>query len=367
MGGARTPFSVWSRGKTGAGVRGGALAGLDPFDLGAAALKGALSRAEASPGGIDRLRFGNMYPEGPHGCYGGRYVGHRAGLPETVPAFTLHMSCGTGLHALIEASRDIAGGEADTVAVAGADCPSRQNKEIFLPSFHDLSCGTSIGLATERLAQDRGITREAMDRWSEESHRRAGAAQEDGRLAAEIVPVAGASKDDGILRENIYERIAEAKAMKDGEGLITAKNTHAIVDGGSALILSISKGSSRPLGRVLSWGYAAGRPQDMALASLGAVKRALGTIGARVDDVDLFDINETFAAQLLMDMEGLGLDAQRVNVLGGALALGHPFAATGARQVLGLLLELRRRNLKRGVAAVSVGGGQGVAVAVESL
>ncbi|MFH2202088.1 MAG: thiolase family protein [Elusimicrobiota bacterium] len=365
LAGARTPFTAWSRGRRGDGGRGGALAGVEVYELGAAALRGALERAQMPPARVDRLVFGNMYQDGPYGCYGARYVGRWAGLPPEIPCLTLHLSCGTGLHALIESAQDVRDGEADIVATGGADIASRLPKAVFLPSFFDRSCDMLIGRTAEILARDAGITRADMDRWTAESHRRAGAARAAGRLAEEIVPVGDVREDDAILTGDVAERLAGAKALREGEGLVTDANTHSIVDGASALVVSAD--GARALGKVLAWEYAAVPPEKMGLASIPAVRGVLKKLGAAAGDIDLYDINETFAGQLLLDIGELGVAEDKVNVNGGALALGHPFAGTGCRQVLALLLELRRRGLRRGIAATCVGGGQGVAVALESL
>ncbi len=369
LAGARTPFTVWSRGRRGDGGRGGALADKDTFELGAAALKGALERSGVAPGRLDRLVFGNMYQDGAHGCYGARYVGWRAGLPPTIPCMTLHFSCGSGLNAVVESAQDIQTGEADLVGTGGTDVISRLPKTTFLPSFFDLSCDMIIGRSAELLALKAGISRAEMDRWTAESHTRARAARAAGRLAEEIVPVDEVREDDGIFDEPVQERLAAARTLKEGDGRVTDANTHALVDGASALILAADKdaGGGKPLGKLLAWSHVAVPPEEMCLASIPAIREVLGKLGAQADDIDLYEINETFAVQLLLDIRELGVKEARVNVNGGALALGHPFAGTGGKQVLGLLLELRRRGLKRGIASICVGGGQGVAVALESL
>ncbi len=369
LSGARTPFTTWTRGRRGDGRRGGALADKDPLDLGAAALRGALDKAELPAQAVDRLVFGNMYQDGPHACYGAMYVGHRAGLPDRTQAMTLHMACGTGLNVVIEAAKDVRSGEASVVAAAGADVPSRISKDIFLPSFFDLSCGQAIGWTVETLSKKAGLSREEMDRWAAVSHARALEARSEGRLAEEIVPVGSVREDDGILAGENLSKLKSSRVLKGGAGLITAGNTHGIVDGGSALILAADKnaGDARPLGRFLAGAYAGVAPEQMGLASVPAVRGILKQIGAEPDQIDLYEINETFSAQLLLDIREFGIPEDRVNVNGGAIALGHPFAGTGPRQVLALLLELRRRGLRRGIACICVGGGQGVALAVESL
>ena len=367
LAGARTPFATWSHGTTGRGTPGGAFKDLDPFDLGAEALKGALARAALAPARIGHVAFGNMYQVGPHGCYGARYVTHRAGFPPDVAGVAVSLACGTGLLALKTAADAIALGEANIAAAVGADTPSRLRRDIFVPSFTDVSCGLHIAKTAETLAAAQNLSREALDGWALQSHRKA---RESGALlAAEIVPVAGLTYDDAVQENPAPESFASARLLfADGSTLMTHANVHGIVDGGAALILaSESAAPGRALGRLASTALVGVPPERMAYAAVPAVRQALERARWRVADVDLWEINETFAAQVLLDAAELGIPADRINVRGGAIALGHPFGATGLRLVLSLLLELRRRGKRRGCAAISVGGGLGIAVCVEAL
>ncbi|MBI3300080.1 MAG: thiolase family protein [Elusimicrobia bacterium] len=365
LAGARTPFCAWARGRKGDGSRGGALAALDPFELGGAALRGAWDRAGHVP---DRVVWANAYQDGPHGCYGARYAAWKAGLPPKVPALTVNFACGGGLSAVIEAAQDIATGDAAAVLAGGADCPSRVSKEIFAPSFTDVSCSSPIAAAVEGLAKEAEISRADQDRWALESHRRALAAR--ARLAEEVVAAGGVAADD-IASENLTPAdLAAAKAVHPF-GLVTARNTHALADGGAAVYLAEAGWAKsrglKPLARVVAGAYAGVAPARMGVASVPAVRAALAKASWKASDVDLWEINETFAAQLLLDAQELDLDLGRVNVNGGAVALGHPFAASGARLLLGAALELRRRGLRRAGTAVCVGGGLGVAVLLEAM
>ncbi|UPT72869.1 MAG: thiolase family protein [Elusimicrobiota bacterium] len=365
--GARTPFAAWGRGTTGAGAPGGALKDLDAHDLGAAALKGALSRAGLKPKDVGYVAFGNMYQDGPHGCYGARYVTIRAGCPPETTGTAVTLACGTGLVALTSAADAVARGDAAVAAAVGADCPSRIPRGIFVPSFTDISCGKHIAKTAEELAAAKGVTRAAMDDWARRSHERANAGAK--ARAEEIVATAGLAQDDAPLADPSPERFAAAKLLfSDGTEVMTHANVHGIVDGGAALLLSSPKAAkTRALGRLVSHALVGVPAERMAYAAVPAVRQALEKARWRISDVDLWEINETFAAQVLLDRAELGLDAERINVNGGAIALGHPFGATGVRLVHTLLLELRRRSLRRGVAAISVGGGLGVAVCVETI
>lgn len=365
--GARTPFAAWSHGTTGNGAPGGALKELDPQDLGAAALKGALTRAGLAPRDIGFVAFGNMYQAGPHGCYGARYVTHRAGCPPETAGVAVSLACGTGLLALTTAADAVARGQASFAAAVGADTPSRLRRDIFVPSFTDLSCGKHIAKTAEERAMDAKLPREAMDAWALRSHVKARAAA--GRHAEEIVPVAGLSGDDAVQIDAKAEDFAAAKLLfQDGTTMMTHANVHGIVDGGAALILSAPKAANgRALGRLVSSALVGVPPERMAYAAVPAVRQALERARWRVSEVDVWEINETFAAQVLLDQAELGIDSERINPNGGAIALGHPFGATGVRLVHTLLLELGRRGRRRGVAAISVGGGLGIAVCVEAI
>jgi acetyl-CoA C-acetyltransferase len=367
LAGARTPFAAWSYGKTGKGAPGGALKDLDPFDLGAAALKGALARAGLRPADLGSAVFGNMYQVGPHACYGARYVAHRAGCPPEVTGIAVGLACGTGLLALKSAGETIARGEARIVAAVGADAPSRVRRDVFVPSFVDVSCGKHIAKTAEERAGEKGLAREVVDGWAYRSHFKA--RESAAALAAEIVPLAGLAADDAVLEAPAPERFAEARPLfDDGSTLMTRANVHGLVDGGAALILAAPKAApGRALGRLVSTALVGVPPERMAYAAVPAVVQALERARWRIKDVDLWEINETFAAQVLLDAAELGLKEETINVRGGAIALGHPFGATGLRLVLSLLLELRTRGRRRGCAAISVGGGLGIAACVEAL
>ncbi len=370
LSGARTPFTAWSSGVNGKGEKGGKLKPYDPFDLGAAALKGAISRSGLEASALDRLVFGNMYHVGPHACYGARYVGHRAGLTQETPCLTVSCACGTGLQAVISASREIVAGGSQVCGTGGTDNASLIQRKVFVPSFIDISCGLHIAKTAEDLAKEYGFSREDQDRWALRSHSLALKAH--AARAEEIIPVGEVTEDDAILSEPTLKHFSDAELFFKEEGRsVTHANIHGVVDGASALILASGKGAkdskTAPLGRLLAGEYVGLAPKKMAYASVPAIHRALGSAGLDISDIDLFEINETFAAQVLIDVKELDIPQEKVNVNGGAIALGHPFAGSGCRMVLSLLGELRRRRLKRGVASICVGGAQGIAVVVETL
>lgn len=367
LAGARTPQTAWSRGKKGDGTPGGALKGVDVFDLGAIPLKAAVQRSGVAPDRIEALAFGHAYHSHVNNCYGSRYIGLRAGLPDSVPCLGFNIGCGTALQAIGTGAQMIRDGQAQIVAAGGSESTSAIGKEVLFPSFHDLAAGEAIGKTVEDLAAYLGVTRAEADAWALRSHAHALLARRGGRFAAEIVPVGEVTEDDAIQAEPALDRFAAAKATYGG--IVSSLNSHALVDGGGAVILAGEEGAKAakppPLGRFVAWSVAGVSPKEMAFASVPAIRSVLEKARWKQEEVDLFEVNETFAAQLLVVQKALKIPSEKLNVNGGAVALGHPFGATGARLVLTLLMELRRRKLQKGVAAICVGGGQGVAAAVE--
>lgn len=367
LAGARTPFATWGPGTRGDGQKGGALKPYDPFDLGAAALKGALGKAGLAAERVERLVFGNCYHVGPHACYGGRYVGHRAGLPVSSVGLTVNLACGAGLLAVAMAAEEVRSGRAKVVAAVGADSSSNVPRNVFVPSFKDAMCGCQIADTAQALAAADGFTRADQDRWARISHERAARARASGWLAEEIVPVGDARQDDAIVDDPTEARFANAKRLFE-TGEATSANTHAVVDGGAAVLLArAGETAGAPLGRFVGWAVAGLPPEKMGYASVPAIRQVLAQTGWSLADVDLFEINETFASQMLVAIKELGLPEDKVNVHGGALAIGHPFGGTGPRLTLTLLRALKQRGGRRGVASICIGGGQGIAVAVETL
>lgn len=373
--GARTPFCLWGGGTRADGVtKGGTLKPLDHFDLAAAALKGALSRSGVEASAVDKILFGNTYAVGPHACYGARYVGHRAGVPPEVPGVTVNMACASGLLSIIYAADAITHGEARLAAATGADSSSNVARNVFIPSFNDLMCGRQIALVAQDSSKADGLSREEQDRWALRSHQRAAGARLRGVFDEEIVPVAlpdgtKVDRDDTIIEDPQPAVFANSKILFEGE-LATAHNTHAVVDGGAAILMTSedqAHHAARALGRYAGSAVVGVPAAQMASASVKAVHQLLPKLGWSKESVDLWEINETFASQTLVAVKELGLPEELVNVNGGALAIGHPFGATGPRLTHTLLKELKRRGKKRGVAAICAGSGAGVAVAVETL
>lgn len=383
--GARTPFCTWAGGTKPDGQKGGTLKPIDPFDLGATSLKAALERSKVAPHEMRRVVFGNAYHAGSHSVYGARYVALRAGLPADTTGIAVTMACGSGFQAVISGAEDVERGHA-LVGVAGADNCSAVPRAVFVPSFKDLLCGRQLAETAQAMSREYGFEREQQDRWSLVSHRRAGEAAAKGYLKEEITPVTvpgpknadgseGArvevTVDDAIRPDANAEYFSSAKLLFEDGCQATAANTHAVVDGGAALVLASTEGAKKagtaPRARLVGWSVVGVEPEKMALASVKAIRELYQKLGWTQESVELFEINETFASQVIVCLKELDLAEGKVNPNGGGLAIGHPFGASGPRLVDSLLRELERRGLKRGIAAVCAGGGTGVALGVERL
>ncbi|HEX2699275.1 MAG TPA: acetyl-CoA C-acyltransferase [Acidimicrobiales bacterium] len=385
--GARTPIGKLS----------GALSGLQAVELGGIAVTGALSRAGVAPEQVDYVVLGHVLQAG-QGQITARQAAVRAGIPMTTPATTVNKVCLSGLNAIYLADQMIAAGDADVVVAGGMESMSnaphvltgvrsgwRLGDATAVDSMlHDgLSCPfdvCSMGAGTQRYAGEAGMSRQAQDDVAAASHQRAAAATACGLLAEEIVPVTipqrrgdpvVVSADEGIRPETTGETLAGLKPAFAADGSITAGNASQISDGAAAVVVASAAAVERlglaPLGEVVSYGQVAGPDPSLLHQPSRAAARALERAGLRVADVDLFELNEAFAAVVVASMDELGVGPDLVNVNGGAIALGHPIGMSGARLALTLLLELRRRRGGLGVAALCGGGGQGDALVVRAL
>ena len=382
--GARTPI----------GGFGGALAALGAPALGAAALGAAVARARVPADAVEQVIMGNVVGAG-LGQAPARQAGLGAGIPRSHGALTVNKVCGSGLVAVMLAAQAIRTGDADVVAAGGMESMSRapyllpRAREghrlghgplldaMILDGLWDPYNDCHMGSAAERCARERGIGREAQDAFAAESYRRAQAAIAGGRFAAEIVPVAAPGRggtsatvdtDEEPARVD-FARIPALPPSFEAGGTITAANASTIADGAAALVVA-SDGAVRrhglvPRARIVA-AVAAGRaPEEFPVAPVDAIRKVLARAGLRVADVDLFEVNEAFAVVVLAAIRALDLDPARVNVHGGAIALGHPIGASGARVLVTLLAALEQRGLRRGLATLCLGGGEAVAMIVE--
>ncbi|HZM69086.1 MAG TPA: acetyl-CoA C-acyltransferase [Candidatus Cryosericum sp.] len=368
---------------------------LPETELGAIAARAALQRSGIPPDRVDHVVFGNAMQSSANALYGARHVGLKAGLPETVPALTVNRLCGSGLQAIATAAGLLALQEADVVLAGGMENMTQAPhvvrglrsavrmgsivlEDALVAGLMDTQCGFSMSQTAENLAVEAGITREAADRFALLSQQRAEAAFRAGRFGDEIVPVTVRDRgrevvvveDNHRRPDTTLEGLAKLPAAFGGRGHVTAGNASGIVDGAAAVVVASPRAArefkAAPLGRLVGAAVVGVPPRIMGIGPVPSIREALRRSGLSLGDIDLFEINEAFAAQYLACEKELGLDRERVNVNGGAVALGHPLGATGTRLVLTLLLELRRRGGRFGVASACIGGGQGIALVVEA-
>jgi acetyl-CoA C-acetyltransferase len=382
--------------RTAIGKFGGALAAIPAPELGAHAIRAALERAGIEGRRVDEVIMGNVIGAG-LGQAPARQAALKAGLPESVGALTINKVCGSGLKAVMLAASLIKAGDAEVVVAGGMENMSAApyllpqarfgyrlgNGELVDATVHDgLWCAVEchhMGMSAEWIAAEYGITREAQDAFAHRSHQRASAAQREGRFAREIAPIDLPGKkgqttrfdaDEPVRHDSDARQLAGLKlAFKSEGGTVTAGNAPGITDGAAALIVTSARTARelglQPLARVAGYAQAAVKPLALFDAPPAAIRRLLERTGTSLDDYDLFEINEAFAAQILANGQSLGLDWDRVNVNGGAIALGHPIGASGARVLVTLLHALQARGGKRGLASLCLGGGEAVALAVE--
>jgi acetyl-CoA C-acetyltransferase len=386
---------VLSAARTPIGKFGGAFAALSAADLGTAAAAGALARAGIDPGEVTETIFGHGRQAG-GGPNSARQVSHRAGVPDRVPAFTVNQACASSLKAITLGAVSIAAGENDVVLAGGHECMSATpyfltrarfgyrmgNAEVVDGMTRDgflcPLCGELMGETAERLAREYAIGRDEQDRYALESQRRAGAAAAQGRFDAEIVPVdvetrkgkTIVSADEHPRPETTRESLARLPPVFAADGTVHAGNASGVTDGAAALVLASGEHVRRrgltPLARVAAWTSVGVDPARMGIGPVPAVRRLLEKTGVKLPDVDLIELNEAFAAQVIACERDLDLDRERMNVNGGAIALGHPIGATGARIATTLLHEMKRRASRYGIATLCVSGGMGMAVLFES-
>ena len=388
------PVFVLSAARTPIGRFGGAFASLTAADLGVAAAKAALERSGLPPAAIGETIFGHARQAG-GGPNTARQVSHRAGIPDSVPAFTVNKACASSLKAITLGALTIGAGENELVLAGGTECMSATpyllprarfgskmgHTEVVDAMYRDgflcPLCGQLMGETAETLAREYGILRAEQDAYAVESQRRAGEAIRSGRFADEIAPVSVPGKsgtvaiaqDEHPRPDTTVESLAKLPPVFDPQGTVHAGNSSGITDGAAAVVLAteeeVRKAGVEPLGRVAAWTSAGVDPARMGIGPVPAIRKLLARTGLQLADVDLLELNEAFAAQVIACARDLSLDPARVNVNGGAIALGHPIGATGARIVTTLLHEMKRRNSRRGIATLCVSGGMGVAVLFE--
>ena len=378
LAGARTPF----------GKFGGSLKQFTATDLGVFASIAALERANVSCADVDQVFFGNALQTSSDAIYLARHVGLRAGIPQSSPALTVNRLCGSGFQSIISGAQTLLLGEADLILAGGSENMSQaphvvrgarwglplgegKFEDSLWSALTDTYCNVSMAMTAEKLAVQYGITREQADAFALQSQMRAGAAIDAGRLSREIVAVEDVLDIDEHPRPNTtLEELAALPPAFIKKGIVTAGNACGICDGAAAVILTTEEAAKaenrRPLAKILSWGITGCDPTIMGIGPVEAIKIALRRAGLSSHQIDLFEVNEAFAAQYLAVEKELELDRERVNVNGGAVAFGHPLGATGTRIILTLALELNRRGARYGIGSACIGGGQGIAILIEN-
>lgn len=382
-GGARTPMAEYN----------GHFSDISAIDLGAIAAREAIRKSGFAPEEINQVIVGNALQTSGDAIYGARHVGLKAGVPNQVPALTVNRLCGSGIQSIVSGVEEIILGYADTVLAGGMENMSQAPhvvrgarkgfklgqgalEDSLMVALLDSYCGLYMAQTSDNISRKFEISREDQDAWAMLSQQRAGAAAEKGVFADEIVSVEVGrardliSLDDHMRPDTTMEGLAKLRPSFGKDGLVTAGNASGIVDGAAMVVVTSAEKAEEkklhPMGRVVSWGIVGCEPEMMGMGPVPAIRLALKRAGLRLDEIDLIEVNEAFAGQILGVSRALDLDPDRLNVNGGAIALGHPLAATGTRLVLTLLYELRRREKKYGIASACIGGGQGIAMVVEN-
>ena len=386
LGGARTPFGTFL----------GTLKDMTATQLGTIAAKEALVRSGVEPGMIDHTVIGNVIQSAADGVYIGRHVALAAGVPKDKPGYCVNRMCASGFQAVVSGAKEILTGDADFVLAVGAENMSltphiirnsRTGIGLFQTSMEDglenaLSdhyANIQMGITAENLAEKYDLHREAVDEFAALSQARATEAWDSGRLAEECIPVEikqrkktiTFDRDEHIRPGSTAEKLAGLRPLFKEGGVVTAGNASGINDGAAALVISsreaADKHGLKPIGRLVSWGVSGCDPEIMGIGPAESSRIALRKAGLELDDMDLIEINEAFSAQYLAVEKELSLPREKTNVNGGAIAIGHPVGASGARLTLTTLMELRRRGGKYSLAGACIGGGMGLSVVVEAL
>ncbi|MBY6003310.1 acetyl-CoA C-acyltransferase family protein [Salipiger bermudensis] len=386
---------ILSGARTAIGTFGGALAGVPPIELGTTAAKAALERAGVEGDQIGHVVFGHIINTEPRDMYLSRVAAMQAGTPETVPAMNVNRLCGSGVQAIISATQSLMLGDADFALAGGAECMSRApfinpdqrwGKKMGDIRTVDMMIGAlncpfgtgHMGVTAENVAREHGISREAQDAFAAESQARAARAISEGLFKEQIVPVEIASRKGTVVfdtdehpKATTAETLAGLRPAFEKDGTVTAGNASGINDGAAALVLARASAAEAagltPRARILGYAHSGVRPEVMGVGPIPAVRALLERTGLSAADFDVIESNEAFAAQALAVNNELGLDPAKVNPNGGAIALGHPVGATGAIITVKALYELERIGGKRALVTMCIGGGQGIALAIERL
>ena len=382
--------------RTAIGGYGGSLKDVPPTELGAICVKEAVRRSGAKPADIAHAEFGNNIPPEPHDHYLARVAAVKGGLPHETPALTLNRLCGSGLQAIVTAANMIGNGDADFAVAGGAENMSRSPYlapslrwgarmndatlvDMMVGALSDPFDNVHMGVTAENVAKKYGVSREDQDALAVESHRRAQAAIDHGYFRAQVVPVPVKVKRDMIpfemdetVRSDVtVEKLGKLKPVFDKAGTVTAGNASSINDAAAAVVLAdretAQKRGLKPMARLVAYSYAGVDPKFMGIGPVPAVQKLLAKTGLTLDDIDVFEVNEAFAAQALAVCRELKLPMERTNPNGSGISLGHPIGATGTILVVKAMYELNRTAGRRALVTMCIGGGQGIAAIVERM
>ena len=382
--------------RTAYGTFGGALKNTSEMELGVVAAKEAIARSGVPVQDIDEIIFGNIIQTTKDSAYLARHIGLKSGMAEESSALTLNRLCGSGLQSIVSGAQSIASGDSQVVVAGGTENMSlaphvlRGTRfgsprkaplidDMLWETLMDNHAGCGMGMTAENLADKYSISREEQDEFAVASQAKASKARESGRFAEEIAPVTLKGRkgeeiifdqDEHIREGTSMESLAKLKPAFRKDGTVTPGNSSGINDGAAAVVLAseeyVNANNLKPLAKVVSWGIAGVDPTIMGIGPVPASKKALAKVGLTLDDIDLFELNEAFAAQSLAVLKELGIPQEKVNVNGGAVALGHPVGSSGARVAYSLALEMKKQGVKYGLATLCIGGGQGIAVILEN-
>lgn len=386
--------------RTAMGTFGGSLKEFSANQLGAMAARAAIESASISPDVIGHVVFGNALQTSSDAIYLARHIGLQAGVPVEVPALTLNRLCGSGFQAIASAAQEILLGECEVALCGGAESMSQAPhilrgarwgeklrlgeaggmfEDLLWSALTDTQCNLSMAQTAEKLAEKYDVTRQEADEAAYQSQQRAKAAWDAGRFEAEVVGVPIKTRkgetvfkyDEHMRPETTREALAGLRPYFKKDGLVTAGNASGIGDGAAALVIASADwakaNGAKPIARLISWGVAGVEPDIMGIGPAPASRRALQKAGLTLEQMDLVEVNEAFAPQFVAVAKELGLDLNKTNVDGGAIAMTHPLAASGARITTHLIHELRRRGARYGLGSACIGGGQGMAVIVENI
>jgi acetyl-CoA acyltransferase 2 len=386
LSGKRTPF----------GTYGGALKDLSATDLAVESAKAALAQAGVSPDKVDHVVYGNVVQTSADAIYLPRHVGLRTGVPVPVPALGVNRLCGSGFQAFVTAAEQMLTGQAECVLAGGTESMSQAPhvirgarfgiplgkggmEDMLWTALTDSYTGQAMALTAEQLAVDYGLDQDAVDAYAVLTQKRFAAAQESGRFADELSPVTlKGKKGDTVFARDEHNRpdttvegLKKLPKVFKKDGVVHAGAASGICDGAGSMVMAtrsfVEKQGLKPIGRLINWGISGCDPRIMGIGPAPAIRRLLERAQIKLSDVELFEVNEAFAPQYLAVEKELGLPREQTNVNGGAIAVGHPLGASGARITMTLIYELKRRGARYGIGSACIGGGQGIAVLVEAL